>query len=183
MINWLKEHEIPFFWKFPVSTFDELKALKQLGVAQVLIDGPLFFNEKRVKRFGLNIRLIPNVCYENYLPRQTGLFGTWMRPQDQDLYEGFITTLEFEEDDPVKWEALFDIYSEERNYIGDLNILFKNFGFVYPVFAAAIPDGMVKSRLNCNQQCAYDRCRLCPTALNLGLTIQKEEIDRIKKKD
>lgn len=180
MVEWLKVHGIPFFWKFPVTTFDELKALKDLGVAQVLIDGPLFFNQKRVQRFGLTIRAIPNVCYEDYLPRQTGLFGTWMRPQDQDLYEDFIHILEFKHDDPAKWEATFDIYSEEKNYIGDLNILFQNFGFVYPVFAAAIPDGMVESRLNCNQECMYKSCRLCPTALSLGLTVQKEEADRLK---
>ena len=92
-----------------------------------------------------------------------------MRPQDQDLYENFITTLEFQEEDPVKWEALFDIYSKDRNYIGDLNILFKNFGFEYPIYSEAIPRDAIKSRLNCGQRCMYRRCSLCPTALQVGL--------------
>lgn len=176
----LKELEIPFYWKYPVTTFDELDALRFIGVSQVLIDGPLFFQMRNIKRFNIPVRVIPNVCYENYIPRENGLYGTWIRPQDQDLYEPYISTLEFKEDNYTKLEALFDIYSKDKTYFGDLNVLFKNFDFTTPVLAASVPKDMVKSRLNCGQRCSLGRCHLCREALELGLRIQIEEYLRAK---
>lgn len=179
----LKELEIPFFWKYPVTTFDELQALKELGVSQVLIDGPLFFQMREVKRFHIPIRVIPNVCYENYLPRANGLHGTWMRPQDQDLYDQYVSILEFKEKDFIKLEALFDIYSKDKTYFGDLNTLFTNFGFTTPILAAAVPRDVIKSRLNCGQRCTQNRCHLCERGLSVGLQVQTSEYIRVKEQN
>lgn len=171
---------IPFYWKYPVTTFDELQALKSLGACQVLIDGPLFFQMREVKSYGMKVRVIPNVCYEGYLPRINGLHGTWMRPQDQDLYEQYVDMLEFKEDNMTKWEALFDIYSKDKTFFGDLNVLFKNFDINTPVLAAAVPREVIKSRLTCGQRCTRNRCHLCESGLMTGLHVQQEEALRFK---
>lgn len=179
-IDALKDNNIKFFWKFPATTFLELKTLKDIGASQALIDGPIFFQKIRVQRFGMRLRAFPNVCHNNYLPMENGLYGTWILPDDQDLYEDYITTFEFVHPDLDKWEAVFKIY-KSRHYIGDLSLLLINFNYPKHILAPAVPKDLSISRLNCGQQCMYsNHCKLCQNAMTIGLAVQEEELEEIR---
>lgn len=174
LYNHFQERNIPYFWKFPATSFYELQGLKEIGVCQVLIDAPLFFLMKRVKNFGIPVRVIPNVAYDSYIPRENGIHGTWIRPQDTDLYEEYVDTFEFRAEKLVQQEALFDIYAKEKEWFNPMNLLIKNFN--YPIMGSAIPDDIIENRLSCGQCCSEGRCHLCDSAIKFGKTLQDEII-------
>ena len=173
-VRTLKNNNISFFWKFAATSLEEIKALKKIGVSQVLVDAPAFFQMDDVKKFGLPVRIIPNTCFDSLIPRDNGLHGSWVRPQDQELYEPYVTTIEFKEPDLKKVEALFDIYKKQKVFYSDLNILFKDFRYPTPIMAPGILPDVIKSRLNCKQRCATGKCHICDLGVKLGQKIQEE---------
>lgn len=164
----LKNNNISFFWKFAATSLEEIEALKKIGVSQVLVDAPAFFQMDDIKKFGLPVRIMPNICFDSLIPRDNGLHGSWVRPQDQELYEPYVTTIEFKETDLKKVEALFDIYKKQKVFYSDLNILFKDFNYPTPILAPGILSDVIKSRLNCKQRCATGRCHICDLGVKLG---------------
>ena len=92
--NECKRHEIPFYWGWRVQTYSQLNSLKFLGVSYVLLDAPLFFELDRVKSKEIPIRAIPNVAYADNIPRIDGVSGTWIRPEDIDLYAQYVDVFE-----------------------------------------------------------------------------------------
>ena len=49
-VNECQKHNLNFFWGKPVNNFYQLNALKNLGVSQVYIDAPLFFQMDELKK-------------------------------------------------------------------------------------------------------------------------------------
>ena len=45
---------------------------------------------------------MPNVAYYAFIPREDGVCGSWIRPEDLNLYEPFIDVIEFEDCDVKK---------------------------------------------------------------------------------
>lgn len=72
-----------------------MRALKALGVNQVLIDAPLTHMLHEVKKIGVPIRAIPVFSYLDGIPREDGVCGNWFRPEDLDAYSIYIDTVEF----------------------------------------------------------------------------------------
>ena len=171
----LKQNNIKFFWKYPVTTFYDLRALKEFGVSQVLIGAPLFFSMDRIKKFNIPIRIIPNTCFETNIPRENGVCGTWVRPQDTYLYEDYVYMFEFKAEHLKQYTTLYEIYAEKQEYIHNMNILFP--GFNYSILAISIPTELPESRLNCGQVCAEGRCALCTKAFTLGNLIQDRFVE------
>ena len=68
LIPAIKELGYKVFWTFPASTYWELQGLLDLGVDQVLLDAPLYFDLPNVKRLcgDTEIRLVANKCINNY---------------------------------------------------------------------------------------------------------------------
>ena len=83
----LQELNIKFYYLFPVTSYFELRGLKNLGVCYILIGIPLFFDLPTVKECGIPVRAIPNASYEKYIPQENGVCGQWIRPEDVRLYE------------------------------------------------------------------------------------------------
>lgn len=163
----LKENNIKFYWKYAATSFYELKSLKDLGVSQVLINAPLFFSLDKVKSFGLPIRIIPHMCYEDYIPKQNGLTGTWVRPEDEPIYDEYITTYEFKESSLTKTETLFDIYRNKKKWVSNSIFLFKNLNL--DIYLNAMPDEVITQRLNCGQKCMENSniCNMCNSGARL----------------
>lgn len=111
-ISFCKKENIKFYWNFPVSTFYDLKALKDLGVEYVLIESPLFHNIKEAASIGVKLRIVPNIAYYAFIPRDNGVCGSWIRPEDLYMYEPYIEAIEFEDCDLKKEQALYRIYCE-----------------------------------------------------------------------
>lgn len=74
-----KARNIPFYFGYPVKTYYELRAMKDLGVRYVRLGEPLFFEMDMVRSIGVPVRAIPNIAYVDGFPRKDGVCGTWIR--------------------------------------------------------------------------------------------------------
>lgn len=163
-----KERGIKFYLGYTIDTAYMLEAAEHLGVCYIKLGMPLFFEIEKLNKYNIPIRAIPNVCYMDGLPRENGINGMWIRPEDLDAYEGYIDTIEFEDCDVKKERALFRIYMQEKNWPGDMNMIFTNFN--HPgVNRMIIPD-VVEARKHCGQACATksQSCRICYRAVDLA---------------
>ena len=163
-----KENNIPFYMGYPVKTYYELRALKDLGVSYVRLGEPLFFEMDVIKTFGIPVRAIPNVAYIDGLPREDGVCGTWIRPEDLDLYEDYVEVIEFEDADMKKEQAMFRIYAEQKNWPGDLSMIITNLNHIG--LNRIIVPNIAEKRLICGQRCQKSsNCKLCYRALTLAV--------------
>lgn len=72
----LKESGIPWYWGYPISSYYQLRAIKEMGACYARLDAPLFFDLPNVKKIGIAIRMVPNVAYIDGLNRLDGVCGT-----------------------------------------------------------------------------------------------------------
>lgn len=168
-----KGRGMKFYYGFPINSFYDLQALKKLGVCYVRLGAPLFFNMDKVKQIGIPVRAIPNVAHEGYFPRENGVFGQWIRPEDMELYADYIAAIEFEDADLQKERALYRIYCEEKNWPGEMNMIITNMN--YQCLNRLVSEKVGQARLNCGQRCqSGGACRICERYLYLA----KEEVMR-----
>ena len=162
-----KEMKIPFYWGFPVQTYYQLSALKDLGVCYVRLDAPLFFDLDNVKDMGVPIRAVPNVAYNDGLKRSNGVNGLWIRPEDLEIYENYIDAIEFERCNQIQEQGLYRIYFEQREWKTELGVLIADLD--YKGNNRFIAPGSTKPRINCRQRCAAGgACRICYRILDLA---------------
>lgn len=156
-----------FYYGFPITSFWELRSAIAAGVSYAILGAPLFFMMDRVKALDIPIRAIPNVAHYNYIPTTNGICGTWIRPEDLDLYEDYISMVEFEDCDQRKEQALFRIYAEQKTWPGEITDIISNLNasgtnrIILPEFG--------QRRLNCGQRCQdTGACRICERSLRLA---------------
>lgn len=156
-----KEHNLKFFWSEAAKTFYELYSLKRLGVSYTYIEAPLFFQMDEVKRVGIPLRLIPNRCYSDGIPRENGLHGCWVRPEKLSLYEPYCNVVEFYSDSPVQELVFYRIYIKDKAWPGDMGTIY--YGFNLHMDNNLVYEGLDEMRLNCGQKCETSRpyCVMC----------------------
>lgn len=173
-----KELKLKFYWAYPITSFYELRGLVFLGVCELLLGAPLYFDLAEVKRYNLPIRLVANLCFDGYIPRPNGVCGTYVRPEDVPAYEPFVNTLEFETDDIKKEAVLLKVYQEDKHWPGNLNLLLTNLG--EHVDNRGIPEQFGAARTQCRQNCQRNgSCKLCFNAIQLSQTANKAKADWI----
>lgn len=167
------------FWSYPASSFWELQGLLDLKVDQVLLDAPLYFQLGKVKRMcgdDVELRLVVNKCMNGYMQRKNGICGTYVRPEDIDVYSEFIEHFEFDADNSLKKEhTLYHIYAENKNWPGNLNRLltYLNVDIDNRAFDTLRIDEedekyFAHRRINCGQAClSGGTCTLCPSVFKL----------------
>lgn len=96
-IPYCKKYGIKFYLNYPITTYYELQSLKDLGAVYALIDSPLVQDIINVAAIGIPLRVVPNVAYYAFIPRDEGVCGSWIRPEDLHLYESYIAAIEFED--------------------------------------------------------------------------------------
>lgn len=166
-VKFCKEKDIKFYWNFPVNNYYDLQALKNLGAEYALIDSPLVQDIINASKVGIKLRVVPNVAYYAFIPRKDGVCGSWIRPEDLELYSNYIETIEFEDCDTKKEQALFRIYMEQKRWPGELKDIITNFN--YPGFNRMIPSELTEKRMICKQRCqSGGHCRLCYRYLELA---------------
>jgi hypothetical protein len=76
--QWCKNQKIRFYYGYPVSSYFQLEALVEAGVEYARLDAPLFFDLENLKQLypDLKLRAVPNVAYNDGLPRLEGVCGT-----------------------------------------------------------------------------------------------------------
>lgn len=146
-VNECKERNLKFYHNYPVTTFYDLHALKNLGAEYALIDSPLVQDIIMAAEIGIKLRVVPNVAYYAYIPREDGVCGSWIRPEDLYLYEPFIDVIEFEDCDIKKEQALYRIYMEQKTWPGDLKMIITNLN--YPGVNRMIPHDLAAKKMTC----------------------------------
>ena len=118
--------DLKYYFAYPITTWAEVRLLLDLGVSELFIDAPLTFDlEQLSKQVNLPLRMVVNKCYNESLPRKDGMCGSYVRPEDVEIYDRYITTFEFDTNALSQEETLLDIY-KKGIWPGNLNILLTN---------------------------------------------------------
>lgn len=169
-----------WFWHFPVTTYFELDSILTLNVSEILVGGSLFFDLEQVKKLcgDTEIRAVPNVAFDAYIPRTDGTIGTYIRPEDVKIYEPYIDTLVFKYEDLKEERMLFKVYKEDQTWPGNLYFLIKNLN--KHVDNRAFEEDFASTRLNCRQTCCRTHvCHFCESYF-LFLNIVDRNKDYLK---
>ena len=86
---------LKYFYGVPVNNFYDFRALVEYGCTDVKIMPPLTHMLDRLENFEVTIRMCPNVAYYAYIPRDDGVCGGWVRPEDVDYYADYVDVFEF----------------------------------------------------------------------------------------
>ena len=163
----LKASDIPFFWGYTITTFWELKAAIHVGVSQVRIGAPIFFEVDKLKRFQVTKRIAANIAHEGYIPTTDGIAGSWIRPEDVETYSDVFDIIEFAGCDGSKEDALYRIYAEQHEWPGRVDMLISNIRT--DAYNRMIPEEFAQTRRYCGQRCAAGgHCRICHRLLYLA---------------
>jgi hypothetical protein len=176
-----KSNGIKFFWGYPINTYYELQSLLKLEPCYLYLGAPLCFDLPRVKEItDIPIRLIPNVAYDGYIPRDNGVCGQWIRPEDVKHYEPYVNALEFITDNLEKERTLLHIYKDNQNWPGNLNLLLTNFGV--NIDNRALPDELGPIRIRCGQRCMSNgACHYCHSAMKFATALRHKHYEDIQK--
>ena len=190
-----KNNNLKFFYAYPVTSFFELKGLQRLGVSYVRLGMPLFFQMSQVMTFNIPIRITPNKAYEAYIPRENGVCGQWVRPEDLELYEDYNIeepVCEFRpfqtfanpdgDGNPLIYEkTLLDIYKNRKTWDGRLKYIIQDIGV--DNFNSTIDEDFGQKRLNCGQTCQLNRCHYCDMAIKYDEIALRYKGNKIEKEN
>lgn len=169
-----------WYWPYPIVSFDELREVIKLKPCYLLLGVPMCFSLDKVRAItDIPIRLTANIAYEPYVPRENGICGRYIRPEDAVKYEKYVTTLEFIEPDLSKESTLLHIYKDNAEWPGNLNLLIKY--LEVDVDNRALPDEFADRRMTCGHRCKETgRCHFCETSFKYANAIRKEYYRRLK---
>lgn len=167
--------DLKAYYGYPITSYYELNAVRDLDVCYVLIDAPLFFDLDQVRTYNIPIRVYPNVAYENYLAHTNGIHGSWIRPEDIEYYEDYIDVFDFYffNNEYGKERTLYDIYTDGY-WNDDLSLLITNLDFKCRNDLIS-QQSIMPTRLNCQQKCERKHhCHICENALQFETVIKKD---------
>lgn len=164
-----QQYNLKFYLTYAITSYDELNTIINLDSYYVRLGPPLFFDLDNIKtRYpDLKIRMAPNIAYDDKYKRKHGLYGTWVRPEDIQMYNEYIDVIEFKELNPQRERALYRIYIEEREWPGELNMIITNFN--HEGENAFITSDITERRLTCRQVCqSHGICSICLRAMSIA---------------
>ena len=169
-----------WYWPYPITTYDELREVVKFNPCYILLGIPLCFDLEKVRKItDIPIRLTANIAYEPYIPRENGICGRYIRPEDVKHYETYVAALEFIEPDLSKEATLLHIYKDNAAWPGNLNLLIKYLD--YDVDNRALPEEFAQRRMNCGQRCKENgRCKFCRISFEYANALRKEYYKRLK---
>ena len=178
----LPEHHegLHFYTSYPVESFSEANALISAGSECIKPSGSIFFQMDRLKKLNTQIRLTPNQPWLSLVPRENGICGQWIRPEDLYLYDSLPDPIvEFDLCRVQEEEALYRIYSEDHKWPGPLSYLVQNLND--NALNRLLEKGIGITRMNCGHKCQdpIGSCRICPNAFKLANMLEvKNAIDK-----
>jgi hypothetical protein len=69
--------------------------VKNLGACYAIVDNQLAHNLHQAKIVGIPLRMMPNISFLDAFPRDNGVNGNWIRPENLDDYSLYIDAIEF----------------------------------------------------------------------------------------
>ena len=166
-----KKHGIKFYFGFIVTTWYDLNNHVRLGASYARLGSPLIHMlDKVIDTYPeLKIRAVPNTAITGRLPKEDGVTGDWIRPEDTEFYNQYVYVMEFEhcQFNPKKEQVLYNIYSNGE-WAGELTDIVPD--LAYPGLNRMIPPDTLTRRAVCRQQCQEPNnyCKLCYTVLDLS---------------
>lgn len=160
-----------FYWGYPITSFFELRSIIALDPVYLLLGAPLTFSLADVAALTkIPIRMVANRTQDLYIPRENGIYGTWVRPEDVPIYEDYVTTLEFYSpyQNLTKEAMLLHVYKDNQEWPGNLNLLFEDLNV--NVDNRAIINKLALMRINCGQRCMRPgyQCHYCENAIKFA---------------
>jgi hypothetical protein len=165
LVDECKERGLKFYWAYPITTYYELQGILKLEPCYLFLGAPLCFDLARVRGiYATEIRLVPNVAFDTYIPREDGICGQWIRPEDVKYYETYVSALEFTGVDLAAERTLLDIYKNDQTWPGNLSHIIRNLRC--DVSNLALPEDIGKIRMTCGQRCMCNNtCHYCYTSM------------------
>lgn len=173
-----KKRGIKFYCSTFINSFYDLQAAKDYGCCYALISAPLTHSLKKVKQIGIPIRMVPNLADYSIIPKKDGVLGSWVRPEDVELYEPYVDVFEFETSEPRKERGLYRVYADKEGWPGSLNLLITNLN--YQGTNRLLPRDLADRRINCGQRCLTGtHCRACYHLLNAA---DPQKVEKMREK-
>ena len=167
-----------YYYVKPATSLSQVQALKDLGVNQVLIDAPLTHMLHKVKLLNIPIRVIPVFAFLDGLPRDNGVNGNWIRPEDLEAYSLYIDTIEFGSQPQKREQALFRIYAKEHTWPGDLGRLVPDLNYLG--VNRLLDSETMLTRMNCGMICCEHKCNICYNRLDLATEDTIQQLNQLK---
>lgn len=170
LIAEIKDAKLPFFTHDVVIEPTTMYGLMQLGVSEMYISGELGFKLDEVSKIlhknQVKIRAFPNIAQIEW-KLDNNLKAFYIRPEDIELYEQYIDTVDFYCETKEQEEVYYKVYAIDKKWSKSLKFLIKNLTadiegvFVTPAFA--------EKRIRCGQECLLGgKCRICERAVDLS---------------
>ena len=157
--------------KYPISDWETLQSLVQLGASDVYIDSSLGFQLKAVYDLCTSIEHDTLIRISPTLSPNASILGLqpnsfFIRPEDLHLYEKYLGVIDFKITNQDKEDMLYKIYNR-GNFVNDLGQLLEDCTFSVP--NAFIKPEFGEARVNCRQHCMIPghSCHLCDTQIQL----------------
>lgn len=177
----LAKANIKFYEAKPCLDWERMDYLLKEGVSDLNLSGPLAFELGNVKRVlnmmgrKVQIRVTPNKV-QNIHSETDSLVGFFIRPEDVELYEGYVDVLDFE--GLEHQDTFYSIYAEQKMFIGQLNQC------IYDFKGQVDNKGLItlfgERRRNCCRECLKGgRCRRCYSLADLAKPMGERAREKI----
>lgn len=177
LVPLLKELNIPFFFAKPAQTIGDIYAQSKYGVSEVIIGCDLGFQLDKVKAIAalLNVKIRARYYTIDILDENRPYLDFLIRPEDVQLYEQYIDTIELPSIEPWSYvDGIFKAYKQHA-WNGTLQEFFPlstikiNNKYLAPYWGS--------KRVSCGRKCLYsDKCSICETLTQLENTLKNADI-------
>ena len=187
--NYISNKNIPFYYQNVIKDWETFNFYNSLEITDLYISGDLCFELEKVKSLLKNnkvLRIFPNVLQKN---NENGedIKGFFIRPDDTDLYEKYITTFELKspfdlfEKNYYNLNTIFDIYKNSKRWFGNLKEII--IGYNEDLDSRYILPRFGEVRAKCGKKCFKgEPCHICELIQEssglleeAGLVIEKEK--------
>lgn len=169
----------PAYLKYPVTDWETYNNLRDMGVSDIIIDGPLGFCGHVIRRDveRPRIRVFPTGSPNAAIASPTNSIKSfYIRPEDLDAYDFFVNVIEFKAPTVEQEDAQFSIY-KRGSFMYNINELIPQ--IKVEVLNPTLSEDFGKHRVSCQQVCMIPgySCHLCSNEFLLANKI----IDYFKK--
>ena len=190
----INENELPHYYNEIITTWDKFQGYLTLNITDIFISGDIAFNIKiaseKAKKNGKKLRCYCNIVQSGWLEGNS-LKTFFIRPEDIELYNNYIDSMEFFIDDlkdSVKVNVVYEIYVKNQFWFGKLKEIIH--GYNGEEDSRLIIAKFGEQRLNCGRRCLQcspysSCCQICDRIIELGeildnrglmVTVDKQKI-------
>lgn len=172
-----EETNILYFFDTLVSDWDTLWGYIEMLPLDIYITEDLCFELDKVSsilhKYGIKVRTFPNVCQTKW-NKTPSLKTFFIRPEDVDIYEKYIDTLEFfGRSDSI--ETMYKVYAIDKKWFGPLKELI--IGFKSDMDSRFIIPRFAEKRIRCGKKCLKGgTCNVCSKIEQLSKVLKENNL-------